>query len=111
MNPFADMGNLNDPNAMGGMMNNPAFLEQMGTMLQNPEVVDQVSYRLLPDQRWGTMLIVASLLYVQIIASNPQLAGMGPQIRQMMQSDQFRSFLTNPDSLRQMMQMQQSERT
>ena len=44
MNPFADMGmNLNDPNAMGNMMNNPAFLEQMGTMLQNPEVVDQVS--------------------------------------------------------------------
>jgi ubiquilin len=43
MNPFADMGNLNDPNAMGDMMNNPAFLEQMGQMMQNPEVVDQVS--------------------------------------------------------------------
>ncbi|KAL7412995.1 hypothetical protein BDY24DRAFT_390296 [Mrakia frigida] len=83
MNPFGDMGNLNDPNAMANMMNSPAFLDQMATMLQNPEVVDQ------------------------IIASDPQLAGMGPQIRQMLSSDQFRSFLTNPDAMRQMMQMQQ----
>lgn len=30
---------------------------------------------------------------------------MGPQVRQLMQSEQFRSFLTNPESMRQMMAM------
>lgn len=82
-NPFAEMGiNTNDPNYMQNMMNDPAVAENMGNMLRNPAVIDQV------------------------IASNPQLAAMGPQVRELMQSEQFRSFLTNPEAMRQMMAMQ-----
>nr|ODN83854.1 ubiquilin [Cryptococcus depauperatus CBS 7841] len=84
-NPFAGLqgiNNLNDPNAMTNMMNSPEFLQSMADMMSRPEVVDQ------------------------IIASNPQLASMGPQIRQMMQSPFFRSMMSNPATLRSMMQMQ-----
>ncbi|WWD15749.1 hypothetical protein CI109_100171 [Kwoniella shandongensis] len=84
-NPFAGMqglDNLNDPNAMAGMMQNPDFLRSMSDMMSRPEVVDQ------------------------IIASNPQLAAMGPQVRQMMSSPFFRQMMSNPESLRMMMQMQ-----
>jgi ubiquilin len=41
----------------------------------------------------------------QIINSNPQLQAMGPQVRQMFNSPMFREMLSNPDSLRSMMQM------
>ncbi|BEJ12891.1 hypothetical protein CspHIS471_0300650 [Cutaneotrichosporon sp. HIS471] len=83
-NPFQGMGlgNLNDPNAMTGLMDNPDFLRQMSDLLSRPEVVDQM------------------------IASNPQLAAMGPQVRQMMQSPMFRQMISNPETLRAMMQMQ-----
>ncbi|GMK57916.1 hypothetical protein CspeluHIS016_0407500 [Cutaneotrichosporon spelunceum] len=83
-NPFQGMGlgNLNDPNAMTGLMDNPEFLRQMSDLLSRPEVVDQM------------------------IASNPQLAAMGPQVRQMMQSPMFRQMISNPETLRAMMQMQ-----
>lgn len=82
-NPFAEMGiNPNDPNYMQTMMNDPAVAANMGNLLNNPAVIDQV------------------------IASNPQLAAMGPQVRELMQSEQFRSFLTNPEAMRQMMAMQ-----
>ena len=54
---------------MTGMLNNPQFLQQMSTLMTNPAVLDQ------------------------IIASNPQLASMGPQVRQMMQSEQFRNIV------------------
>ena len=37
---------------------------------------------------------------------NPQMAGMGPQIREMFQNDQFRQILSNPEALRAMFQMQ-----
>ncbi|KAF6749467.1 hypothetical protein DFP72DRAFT_1048978 [Ephemerocybe angulata] len=81
-NPFAEMGlNANDPNMMQTMMNSPGFLEQMGQMMQNDEVVDQ------------------------IIAMNPQLAGMGPQVRETFRSPQFRQMISNPEAFRNMMQM------
>lgn len=51
---------------MTGMFNNPQMLQQMATAMSNPAVVDQ------------------------IIAMNPRLAAMGPQIRQIFQSDEFR---------------------
>lgn len=35
-----------------------------------------------------------------MIASNPQLAAMGPQVRQMMQSPMFRQMISNPETLR-----------
>ena len=54
---------------MTGMLNNPLFLQSMSSMLQNPAVMDQ------------------------IIASNPELQAMGPQVREMFQSEQFRQLL------------------
>ncbi|KAJ7707756.1 hypothetical protein B0H17DRAFT_1033860 [Mycena rosella] len=81
-NPFADMGiNQNDPNMFQGMMNNPQFLQQMSAMMSNPEVMEQ------------------------IIASNPQMAGMGPEARQMMQSEHFRQMVSSPENLQRMLQM------
>ncbi|WRT66922.1 uncharacterized protein IL334_003887 [Kwoniella shivajii] len=86
-NPFAGqpgLDNMNDPNAMLGMMNNPEFLRSMTDMMSRPEVVDQ------------------------IIAANPQLQSMGPQVREMMASPFFRQMMSNPDTLRMMMQMNSS---
>jgi hypothetical protein len=69
-NPFADLGvNPNDPNMMQTMMQNPQFLQQMSSVMSNPAVLDQ------------------------IIASNPQLAAIGPEVRQMFQSERFRDML------------------
>jgi len=82
LNPFADMGlNPNDPNMMQTMMNSPQFLQQMSSVMSNPAVLDQ------------------------IIASNPQLAAMGPQVREVFQSERFREMMSNPESLRMMLQM------
>jgi ubiquilin len=82
LNPFADMGlNPNDPNMLQTMMNSPQFLEQMSGVMSNPAIIDQ------------------------IIAQNPQLAAMGPQIREVFRSERFRELVSNPDSLRTMLQM------
>ncbi|KAF7336628.1 Ubiquitin domain-containing protein DSK2 [Mycena venus] len=82
LNPFADMGlNPNDPNMLQGMMNNPEFLRQMSTMMSNPQIMDQ------------------------IIASNPQMAGMGAEARALMQSDHFRQMVSSPENLQRMLQM------
>ncbi|KAI0674016.1 hypothetical protein C8Q78DRAFT_1186515 [Trametes maxima] len=81
-NPFADMGlNTNDPNMMQTMLNSPQFLQQMSSVMSNPAVLDQ------------------------IIASNPQLAAMGPQVREVFRSERFRQMMSNPDTLRMMLQM------
>ncbi|KAI0652761.1 hypothetical protein C8Q79DRAFT_119741 [Trametes meyenii] len=81
-NPFADMGlNPNDPNMMQTMLNSPQFLQQMSSVMSNPAVLDQ------------------------IIASNPQLAAMGPQVREVFRSERFRQMMSNPDTLRMMLQM------
>jgi len=82
LNPFADMGlNPNDPNMLQTMMNSPQFLQQMSGVMSNPAVLDQ------------------------IIAQNPQLAAMGPQVREVFQSERFRELMSNPESLRMMLQM------
>lgn len=80
--PDGGMGVTPNPDAMLDMMNNPGFREQMDSMLSNPAVLDMM------------------------INSNPQLRSMGPQIRSMMQSPMFRSMMTNPDTLRQMRDLQ-----
>lgn len=86
--PSADMfgpdGGMNSaPNQedMLRMMDNPMFQSQMNEMLSNPQMLDFM------------------------IQSNPQLQAMGPQARQMFQSPFFRQMLTNPDMIRQSMQM------
>lgn len=82
LNPFADMGlNTNDPNMLQSMMSSPQFLQQMSSVMSNPAILDQ------------------------IIASNPQLAAMGPQVRQVFQSERFREMLSNPEQLQRMLQM------
>lgn len=82
LNPFAEMGlNPNDPNMMQTMLNSPQFLQQMSSVMSNPAVLEQ------------------------IMASNPQLAGMAPQVRQVFQSEQFRQMMSNPETLRSMLQM------
>ncbi|TEB24226.1 hypothetical protein FA13DRAFT_1739424 [Coprinellus micaceus] len=63
------------------MMQDPAFLEQMGRMMSDPQVVEQM------------------------IAMNPQLAGMAPQVRETVNSEAFRNMVSNPDTFRQMLQM------
>ncbi|SCV67900.1 BQ2448_5511 [Microbotryum intermedium] len=81
-NPFADMGvNPNDPNYVQTAMRDPAVQQQINSLLSNPAVIDQ------------------------IIASNPELQAMGPQVRQIMQSEHFRTFLTNPEAMQQMASM------
>ncbi|KAJ8102160.1 hypothetical protein POJ06DRAFT_248957 [Lipomyces tetrasporus] len=62
-------------------MSSPMFQQSMNQMLQNPQMLDY------------------------IINSSPNLQGMGPQVRQMMQSEQFRQMMTNPDVMRQMMNL------
>jgi len=82
LNPFADMGvNPNDPNMLQTMMNSPEFLQQMSSLMSNPAVLDQA------------------------LALNPQYAAMGPQAREIFQSERFRQMMSNPDTLRGMMQM------
>ncbi|KAJ6505961.1 hypothetical protein DFH09DRAFT_1200732 [Mycena vulgaris] len=82
LNPFADMGlNPNDPNMLQGMMNNPQFLQQMSAMMSNPAIMEQ------------------------IISSNPQMAGMGQEARNMMQSEHFRQMVSSPENLQRMLQM------
>ena len=53
-------------------MDSPQFLQQMSSLMSNPAIVDQ------------------------IIASNPNLQNMGPQIRQVFQSEQFRQMMYVP---------------
>jgi len=80
-NPFADMGlNVNDPNMFQGLMDSPQFLEQMSAIMSQPEFVDQM------------------------IAMDPTLRD-NPQMRQMFQSEQFRSMMQNPEVLRSMVNM------
>ncbi|KAF9032792.1 hypothetical protein BJ165DRAFT_1516848 [Panaeolus papilionaceus] len=82
LNPFGEMGvNPNDPNMMQTMMNSPEFLQQMSAMMSNPAIMDQV------------------------IAMNPDLAAMGPQVRQAFQDERFRQMLSNPESLQGMLRM------
>jgi ubiquilin len=69
-NPFAELGlNPNDPNMMQNMMQSPQFLQQMSSVMSNPAVLDQ------------------------IISSNPQLAAIAPQVREMFQSERFREMM------------------
>jgi len=82
LNPFADMGiNPNDPNMLQTMMNSPEFLQQMSSLMSNPAVLEQA------------------------LALNPQYAAMGPQAREIFQSERFRQMMSNPETLRGMIQM------
>lgn len=63
-------------------LSDPNFAQMMNEALQNPQVIDMM------------------------INQNPQLRAMGPQARQMLQSEGFRRMLTDPEALRSMARMQ-----
>ena len=66
------------------MLENPQFQSTMNEALQNPAMIDMM------------------------IQQNPMLRDMGPGVRQMMQSPEFRRMLTDPNSIRQAMQLQRA---
>ena len=70
--------------SMTEMLSNPNFAQMMNEALQNPQLIDMM------------------------IQQNPQLRAMGPQARQMLQSEQFRQMITNPQALQQMAQLSRS---
>lgn len=66
------------------MLENPQFQSSINEALQNPAMIDMM------------------------IQQNPMLRDMGPGVRQMFESPEFRRMLTDPNSIRQMMQMQRA---
>ncbi|KAG8684915.1 hypothetical protein FRC08_013416 [Ceratobasidium sp. 394] len=83
INPADLFGGANptDPNMMQNMLSSPQFLEQMSRMMSDPALMDS------------------------ILAQSPQLQQMDPQLRATFQSEEFRNMVSNPDTLRNMMQM------
>ncbi|KAJ5623552.1 ubiquitin-like protein DskB [Penicillium lividum] len=82
--PDGGMGPPPDSETMLNMLENPQFQSTINEALQNPQMIDMM------------------------IQQNPMLRDMGPGVRQMMQSPEFRRMLTDPSSLRNMMQMQRA---
>ncbi|CAO1612876.1 unnamed protein product [Sympodiomycopsis kandeliae] len=73
-----------DPNMMMNALDSEEFQQHLRSMLRRPEVIDQM------------------------IAMNPQMAGMAPQMREMMQSEEFINMMTNPETMRRAMRMQEA---
>ncbi|CAE6454374.1 unnamed protein product [Rhizoctonia solani] len=73
--------NPNDPNMMQNMLNSPQFMQQMSRMMSDPSMMDT------------------------LMSQSPQLANMDPNMRRTLQSPEFRRMMSNPDTLRNMMQM------
>jgi len=78
--PDGGMGPPPDPEEHLRQLENPAFRQQMSEMLNNPAVLDEM------------------------IRQNPMLANV-PNARQMLQSPMFRQMMTDPQMIRQQMQM------
>jgi ubiquilin len=73
---------LPNPEDMERMLENPMVQQSMNEMLSNPQMVDF------------------------LINQSPEMRAMGPQARELLQSEGFRNMLTNPQMLRQMRDMQ-----
>ncbi|KAI3921984.1 hypothetical protein MKX01_005673 [Papaver californicum] len=76
-----------DPSQMNQLMQNPAVGQIMQSILSNPQYMNQV------------------------LGLNPQLRGLldsSPQLREMMQNPEFLRQLTSPETMQQMMALQQS---
>lgn len=78
------MGPPPDPDQMMTMLENPQIQSTLNEALQNPQILDMM------------------------IEQNPMLRGMGPGVRQMMQTPEFRRMLTDPEAFRSMTQMQRA---
>lgn len=79
--PDGGMGPPPDAEQLAQAMSNPQFQSTMNDLLSNPQIIDY------------------------ILASNPMLSQLGPEVRQMMQSDLFRQLMSNPQVIRSMSQM------
>ncbi|KAJ0703598.1 putative Ubiquitin-like domain, Heat shock chaperonin-binding, UBA-like superfamily [Helianthus annuus] len=80
-------GTTPDPNSMSQLMQNPAISQMMQSLLSNPQYMNQ------------------------ILGLNPQMRTMlesNPQLREMMQNPDFIRQLTSPETMQQMMTLQQS---
>lgn len=76
-----------DPNSMSQLMQNPAVSQMMQSLLSNPQYMNQ------------------------ILGMNPQMRNMvesNPQLREMMQNPDFIRQMTSPETMQQMMALQQS---
>ncbi|KAI9166111.1 hypothetical protein LWI28_026424 [Acer negundo] len=76
-----------DTNSLNQMLQNPAVTQMMQSLLSNPQYMNQ------------------------ILGLNPQLRGMldsNSQLREMMQNPEFLRQLTSPETMQQMMTLQQS---
>ncbi|KAK2739200.1 hypothetical protein FQN57_006643 [Myotisia sp. PD_48] len=80
--PDGGMGPPPDTDQMLSMLENPQFQSTMNEALQNPQIIEMM------------------------IQQNPMLRDMGPGVRQMLQSPEFRRMLTDPNMIRSMSQMQ-----
>lgn len=78
--PDGGMGAFPDPEQLESVMSSPMFREQMNAMLLDPQMMDM------------------------LISQSPQLRNMSPEARQMLQP-MFREMLSNPESLRSMMNL------
>ena len=78
------------------MFQNPPSQEDMIRQLQDPNFA-QMMREAMNNPQFVDMMV----------NSHPQLRAMGPQARQMLQSDHFRRMMTDPEAIRSMMQMQQ----
>lgn len=82
--PDGGMGPPPNEEQMLSMLENPQFQSTMNEALQNPAMIDM------------------------ILQQSPWLREMGPQARQMLQSPEFRRMMTDPNAIRQTMQMQRA---
>jgi len=76
--------NVQTPEDILRQLEDPNFQQMMREAMGNPQVIDMM------------------------INQHPQLRAMGPQARQILQSDYFRRVMTDPQALRSMLQMQQA---
>ncbi|KAI3665274.1 hypothetical protein L6452_43898 [Arctium lappa] len=76
------LGSTPDPNAMSQLMQNPAISQMMQSLLSNPQYMNQM------------------------LGVNSQM--LNPQLREMMQNPDFIRQMTSPETMQQMMALQQS---
>ncbi|KAI4279427.1 MAG: hypothetical protein LQ337_000238 [Flavoplaca oasis] len=80
--PDGGMGAPPGPEQLADMLQNPQYATQLNEVLSNPDLINSM------------------------IESNPMLRGMGDNARQALNNPQFRRMMTDPETLRQMAQMQ-----
>ncbi|MCL7044986.1 hypothetical protein MKW94_002354 [Papaver nudicaule] len=97
---IAGLGGLGLPPDMERMLSGAQDPSQMSQLMQNP-AVGQIMQSILSNPQYMN----------QVVGLNPQLRGLldsSPQLREMMQNPEFLRQLTSPETMQQMMALQQS---